>query len=79
MKKVAVGRYSLQGKLWSSISKEAKSLMIRMMTHNFKNRPFASELIHDDWFKIAPKTKIDDEVMTEAFKNLSSFRASQKL
>ena len=45
MRKVAKGRYSIQGKLWTSISKQAKNLMIRMMTHNFKNRPFASELL----------------------------------
>lgn len=45
MKNVSRGRYSIQGKLWSSISREAKNLMIRMMTHNFKNRPFAHELL----------------------------------
>lgn len=53
--------------------------MIRMMTHKYKNRPFASELLNDDWFKKAPTTEVDKGIMLEAFKNLSSFNASQKL
>lgn len=45
MRKVAEGGFSIQGDLWKSISNEGKSLMIRMMTSNYKNRPHASELL----------------------------------
>lgn len=79
MRKIAKGKYKMEGKLWDSISNQAKDLISRMLTFDYKNRPYAKDLLQDPWFDQAPKTQIDQTLMQDALMNLRNFRANQKL
>ena len=75
MEKVKVGKYSMQGDLWKSISQDGKYLLKRMLTLDYKRRPFAKELLQDNWFKNVPTTCVHSDILKEAFNNLSAFNA----
>ena len=41
--------------IWEEISPSAIELINRMLTFDYKKRPFAKELLDDKWFENAPK------------------------
>lgn len=51
---IRAGKYSLEGGIWPHISPEGKSLLQRLLTVNYTDRPFAKDALTDDWFKNAP-------------------------
>ena len=76
---IRVGKYSMDGGIWPHISEEGKSLVKKLLTVDYTNRPFAKDALQDQWFKNAPQKPIDPELLKSAFGNMRSFNVSQKL
>ena len=49
------------------------------MTYDYPKRISAKDALKNKWFLNAPDQEIDKELMKEAFANLSSFNATQKM
>ena len=65
--------------IWEEISEGAKQLIHKMLTSDYKKRPFAKDILNDKWFESAPKQKIDKKLMSEALESIKAFRYSSKL
>lgn len=78
-KKVAKGKYDLSEGPWKAISEEAKTLIRKMLDVDYSRRISAKEALADNWFKQAKDTIVDVEIMRESLRNLTKFRATQKL
>ena len=63
---VKIGKYSLAGGTWGDVSDDAKRLIKKMLTYDYKERISAREALLDPWFVHAPKTKIDVNLMKES-------------
>ncbi len=50
--KILKGEFNFDSKHWENISEEAKSLIRKMLTYDYKTRPSAEELLNDTWFKV---------------------------
>lgn len=48
------GQYSMDDEIWAQISPECKELVRRMLTLNYKQRPFAKDILQHQWFQNAP-------------------------
>ena len=59
IEKIRIGKYNMDKETWGGISSEAKSLIKRMLTIDYQERPYAKDTIEDSWFKNAPKKPID--------------------
>lgn len=85
MEKVKNGKYNFNGKEWNNISKEAKSLIDKMLTYDYKKRIAAEETLKDPWIvKFAKsKSEVQDAAvlanLKKPFENLRKFSAKQKL
>ena len=51
---VKIGKYSLSGGTWGDVSDDAKRLIKKMLTYDYKDRISAREALLDPWFKYAP-------------------------
>jgi serine/threonine protein kinase len=61
--------------IWLKISKEAKSLIKRMLTRDPKGRPSAEELLKHEYFTDkVEKPEVSNEFMQEVSNNFSEFR-----
>jgi calcium-dependent protein kinase len=77
---IARGYFSFTGKEWTSISTEAKSLIMKMLTRNPSRRPSATEILNDNWIQNRFSNKLQDNLLAvRSLKNLSHFRASREL
>ena len=79
IEKVRIGKYNFDDRVWNTISSEAKILIRRMLTVDYKQRPYAKDTTQDDWFSKAPSKPIDKEAMKAAFASMQKFNVSQKL
>ena len=80
MSKIARGVFNFAGKDWSGISREAKSLVQRMLTKDVGNRPTAQEIWNDPWIQSRAKGEAEDlEIKSTALQSLASFNTSSKL
>jgi calcium-dependent protein kinase len=80
MSNITKGYFSFTGKEWSSISTEAKSLIMKMLTKNPSKRPSAAEVFADPWVQSRFNNKQKDNILAvRSLKNLSHFRASRQL
>ncbi|CAG9328081.1 unnamed protein product [Blepharisma stoltei] len=78
--KIKRGVFTFSGAEWAHISKEAKSIIKRMLTSNPIKRPTAKELINDPWIRDRTKNIIDDNIIqNDTLENISSFHANRKL
>jgi len=50
---VKIGQYNMKGGIWDVLSNDAKDLIRKMLTYNYKNRISAKEAISHVWFKNA--------------------------
>lgn len=50
-----------------------------MLDVDFNRRISAKDALADNWFKQAKDTIVDVEIMKESLRNLTKFRATQKL
>ena len=78
-KKVEKGKYDITEGPWSTISVEAKTLIKKMLDVDYSRRISAKDALADNWFKQAKDTVVDVDVMRESLRNLTRFRATQKL
>ena len=69
----------MDSKIWDQISPSAKSLVKRLLTVDYQQRPYAKEALQDEWFKSAPQKPIDPEILKQALGSMRSFNVSQKL
>lgn len=69
----------MKGGIWEVLSKDAKDLIKKMLTYNYKQRVTAKEALNHPWFKNASTTTVDIDLMQESLKNLAKFSATQKL
>jgi len=80
--KIYKGSYSMEGEEWESISDEAKDLIKKMLTMDYKLRPSAKECLTHPWFKTMIEQK---EINTKipiarrSLRNLKDFRAKNQL
>ena len=66
--------------IWGQISDQAKDLIKKMLTVDYKKRVYAREAMEHVWFKAASAEPIVDRaLMKEALDNLKGFSATQKL
>ena len=70
IEKVRIGKYNFDDRVWNTISSEAKILIRRMLTVDYKQRPYAKDTTQDDWFSKAPSKPIDKEAMKAAFASM---------
>mmetsp|Transcript_1056 Transcript_1056/g.1953 ORF Transcript_1056/g.1953 Transcript_1056/m.1953 type:complete len:494 (-) Transcript_1056:28-1509(-) len=76
---VKIGNYNMKNGIWEVLSKDAKDLIKKMLTYNFKQRVTAKEALGHPWFKNASTHTVDISLMQESLKNLAKFSATQKL
>lgn len=55
LRAVKKGQYSFTAPVWKQISVDAKNLLKKLLTQDYKARPYARDLINDVWFERAPK------------------------
>lgn len=79
IKNIKIGKFKMDGRVWQQVSNDGKALVKRLLTNNFKERPYAKDAVEDDWFKNAPQKPIDPEVLSAAFGSMRNFNVSQKL
>ena len=60
---IRVGKFTMEGKIWKSISPDAKDLIKKMLTNDYKKRPFAKEVLQHPWFASAPQKPIEPELL----------------
>ena len=74
------GQYTMRDPLWGQISDQAKNLIRKMLTVDYRKRIYAREALEHIWFRAASTEPIvDRELMKEALDNLKGFSATQKL
>lgn len=79
MEQVRLGKYSLSGSDWQSISKEAKDLIKKMLTYDPDKRLNAFDAIKHVWFnKFRESTSVDQESYFSVLKNIKNFNAREK-
>lgn len=69
----------MKGGIWEVLSPDAKDLIKKMLTYNYKHRISAKEALSHTWFKNASTTNVDIDLMQESLRNLAKFSATQKL
>jgi calcium-dependent protein kinase len=70
MSKIMKGDYSLKGKDWDSVSKDAKDLLRGMLHPNPKKRLNAQQCMDNPWFNLAQRPIRHNG---EVFQNLVNF------
>ena len=73
LSRVRKGRYSLTSKGWDSISKEAKSLIKKMLEYTPAKRISAEEALTDKWIQ-SKKAAIELTQIKSVLNNLQSFK-----
>ena len=86
MDKVLKGSYSVETKEWGNVSKEAKELINKLLTYNYKHRISADLAKKDPWIIKHRNMVLDNEdallnkdIFKVHFDNLRKFSAKQKL
>jgi len=78
--KINRGVFSFSGPDWANVSREAKSLVSKMLKKDPELRPSASEVYHDNWVQNRVKNLVpDNQLNTQVLKNLVSFKSDMKL
>lgn len=84
--KIRAGKYSFSQPEWTTISREAKSLIRKMLTYNPDERVSAEEALNDEWIheyasigKKEVQVTLKQPIMTNIINNVSKINASQKL
>jgi calcium-dependent protein kinase len=82
--KILFWNYSFKQSIWEDISNEAKDLINKLLELNPKKRLSAKEALEHKWFKKfnikkEQKNKIKEKNLIQILKNITEFRAEQKL
>jgi calcium-dependent protein kinase len=73
LRSVKRGEYSLEGKAWNYISKGAKDLLRKMLTHDHKKRISAGEAYQHEWFQGKPTYQLETKKFEELALNINKF------
>jgi len=77
---VSRGKYSFDFPEWKSVSKQAKTLVSKMLEIDPKKRITAEKALTDPWFKLVlGETTFDKPLAVTTLTNLKHFRAERKL
>ena len=80
MSKVRLGQFAFEGESWAPISDEAKSLIRRMLTKNYENRPTAEDCLKDPWLKKhQTAVSLSSVAVMKSLNNLRTFYIDNKL
>lgn len=87
LKKVKIGKYSMEESEWSHISSGGKDLIKRMLTYNPDERISAEEALKHEWFQCLRNKDTNTMEMAarmniisqKPFENLRKFNAKQKI
>ena len=82
--KIITCKFSFKHSVWKEISPEAKDLITKLLDLNPKSRLSAKEALEHKWFTMTENKRnlhntISDESLMTVIKNISEFRAEQKL
>jgi calcium-dependent protein kinase len=77
--KILDGSFSLSGKVWDTISEEAKDLVTKLLTYEIEERISANDALAHSWITNTIDSEIDSKVAKKALENLSQFRAEEKI
>ena len=75
---ISKGNYSLELPIWDHISKEAKSLVVRLLELNANKRISAENAIKDPWVSRKNENEVNQELVQNVIQNLSSFKETSK-
>jgi calcium-dependent protein kinase len=80
MKAVKKGKYNFPNDDWSSISKDAISLITSMLKFTPKDRPSAGECLSHSWFRLIDnQDKKSSNLSEKVIKNMKLFKSDCKL
>lgn len=82
LKKVYEGKYSMEGPEWQEISSDAKDLISKMLTLDFKTRVTAKKCLEHKWIKEIGKVDAkttNAPLNRRSLRNLKTFRAEFQL
>lgn len=80
MSKVETGVVSFKGAKWEKISDEAKFLIKKMLTYNYKNRISAEKALSDPWFQMfSDSNKKDVKEIVECISTLKEFQVNSAM
>lgn len=57
------GDYAMTDPIWNGISADAKALLNKMLTYDFRDRIFAQDALNDKWFETAPEQRSSHKVL----------------
>lgn len=81
--KIIYGNYSFKNSIWTQVSPEGKDLIVKLLEVDQVKRLSAREAMEHPWFKRLENIKytkeISDNNLLAIIKNISEFRAEQKL
>lgn len=82
--KIVTCNYSFKHSIWKKISPEAKDLIAKLLDLNPKTRLSAKEALEHKWLKIHENdsdllNKISEQSLMSVIRNITEFRAEQKL
>ena len=83
-RKIITCKFSFKHSVWKEISPEAKDLITKLLDLNPNSRLSAKEALEHKWFTMTENKRnlhntISDESLMTVIKNISEFRAEQKL
>ena len=72
------GNYSLELPIWDHISKEAKTLVRKLLELNIKKRLSAEEAVKDPWVCKKKENVLNEELVQNVIRNLTTFGETSK-
>lgn len=81
IKKIEKGEFNFSGKVWGSITEGAKAFITKMLQYNSDTRYSAQQALADPWMtnQLDNRDLGQQPLYQDAFSNLKTFRAGQKL
>lgn len=79
LSRITQGYFSFAGKEWTSVTSEAKSLIMTMLTRSPLRRPSAQDVFNSQWVQNINKQSIKHISSLKSLRKLSHFRATRKL
>jgi len=74
MDNVMIGKFSMKGREWENVSKEAKDFIMRLLEYDFTKRLSAKDALNSIWIKkFSELDEVKKPLAMEALSNLKSF------
>lgn len=76
---IKFNKFNLKSEEWTHLSDSAKKLMEKMMSPDIEKRPYAKDLLNDDWFSNAPNKPINKAALKKYMDNMMTLNATKML